>query len=66
MKYLLIMQLIFDGYKAGGATVETVILENLNDCEKAKSTFMTEMKETRPYGAQIFRKAECVKISGSY
>ena len=31
MKYLLIMQLIFDGYKAGGATVETVIFENLND-----------------------------------
>ena len=63
MKYLLIMQLIFDGYQAGGATVETVTFESLNNCEKAKSTFMVEMKETRPYGAKIFRKAECVELS---
>ena len=61
MKYLLIMQIIFDGSRAGGAGIDSVKFESLTDCEKAKAAYMVEMKDKRPYGL-IFRKAECVKI----
>lgn len=65
MEYLLIMQLIFDGNRAGGATIESVKFESLVNCEKAKSVFILDMKETRPLFSKIYRQAECVKLTNA-
>jgi len=62
MKYLLIMQLIIVGSQKGGGSLDTVILDSHEQCEKVKAVFMYNMKDDRPYG-RIYRKAECVELS---
>ncbi len=61
MRYVLIMQLIFDGYRAGGASVEAVEFDNIEDCRAVKEVFLTEMKESIVL-TEIYRQAKCVEI----
>lgn len=63
MKVLLIMQLVFVGAQKGGPAIETVILDSIEQCQKAKSVFIYDMKETRPrrFGS-VYKKAACVPL----
>ena len=62
MKYLLIMQLIIVGSQKGGGSLDTVVLDSHEQCEKVKAVFLHKMKDNRPY-ERIDRKAECVELS---
>lgn len=72
--YVLIMTLVLwnSGYKAGmgGASVETLKLDSLEQCQAVGDAFLNDMKMTNKEitgttnrSAKITRKASCIKIS---
>lgn len=64
MKWVLLMQLIFDGYKAGGTSIDSMYFETEAQCQAVARVFLNNHEPTSHsiIHDTYDRKATCIKL----